>query len=1033
MSMKQKRWRGIALLMTCLVGYGLLSGCDGNGGCGSGSSSVGGGISRTSHYYATDRSAGRLIQMDDLDGSGWNELLGKRGPNAFFDPKVIAVDAQGRIYVVDGGTSDRIGVVRIDDMYGRNLVRFGVQGSGVNQFFGPNDVFFDSQSRIYVADDGNNRIVRFDDMTGRNWTTLGSRGSGVGQFDQPSSVSVDGQGRIYVADSNNGRIVRMDDMSGAGWTTTPPGMVTQPHYVRLDGSGRIYISDLTAHGPQLVRMDDLTGHGRVTYGGTASIHLSFDRIFVTPGGKIDVIIASAAPASLIRIDDMTGAGKTAFQGDPHLSQPLNPQAVFEDASGGVYILDGLHNVVVRADDMQGTNLKVFRYLIESPFSSPGGVFLSNINGSQTLYVADTNNHRIVSLHGPEKGLDQAGWAELGGTQGSGQRQFNVPVGLFVDEHGRIYVCDSGNHRIVRMDSIDGSGWVTLGTQGSGQGQFNGPMGIWVDTHDRIYVADSHNNRIVRCDGMTGAGWVTLGSAGSGVGQFLLPEGITVDSQDHIFVADTGNDRIVQINAIDGAGWQPRGSPGSGPDQFVLPTSIFPDDVTRGIFLVIDSGNHRVVRLDGVTGNLWQPLGTQGRGVKQFESPFAISTPVRLPSSLGNFTVAVSPPSATLSAQGGAAHFTLTVSPANGYDNSVQLKVTGAPPGLSVTGPTPNSVNLAGGAATASLDVSASASLGAGPITLTITGTQGLLASSAMLTLTIQSGSPPPPGGSILFTSDLTGASGQSKGASNIFVMDADGSHPADLTHSPQDEDDARFRRDGLEIVFSRKNGQFEDIWRMHADGTSPTMIAPGGLPAGQGSNNSNPSFSPDGTHILFLNHGATRPYRMAVMDRDGGNAHFLIPDVTADIDTSSAIYSPNGQSILFSGRLRGQDFMSINIANADGTNVHALTQPVNTDHLAPRFSLDGSKIVFENSTYNANTSFTNHDVYLMNADGSNLHPLTTDGVSDSPVFTSGGKILFTSSRNGPEEIYIMDASGAHVTRLTHSPVSDAKNNASDSR
>ena len=65
------------------------------------------------------------------------------------------------------------------------------------------------------------------------------------------------------------------------------------------------------------------------------------------------------------------------------------------------------------------------------------------------------------------------------------------------------MADSQNHRIVRFDDMSGAGWTTLGTQGNGVKQFNEPLGIHVDQKGRIYVADSGNSRLVRMDDMSG--------------------------------------------------------------------------------------------------------------------------------------------------------------------------------------------------------------------------------------------------------------------------------------------------------------------------------------------------------------------------------------------------------------------------------------------------------------------------------------------------------------------------------------------------
>jgi len=122
------------------------------------------------------------------------------------------------------------------------------------------------------------------------------------------------------------------------------------------------------------------------------------------------------------------------------------------------------------------------------------------------------------------------WTSFGAT-GSGQNQFDTPGWIALDASGRIYVSDSNNCRIVRIDDMTGAGWVALGTPGSGVNQFNCTSaqmgGIFVDTAGRIFVVDAHNHRIVRMDDMTGAGWTTFGTSGTGVKQFVVPSTIFV--------------------------------------------------------------------------------------------------------------------------------------------------------------------------------------------------------------------------------------------------------------------------------------------------------------------------------------------------------------------------------------------------------------------------------------------------------------------------------------------------------------------------
>jgi DNA-binding beta-propeller fold protein YncE len=64
----------------------------------------------------------------------------------------------------------------------------------------------------------------------------------------------------------------------------------------------------------------------------------------------------------------------------------------------------------------------------------------------------------------------------------------------VDASGSVYVADTGNHRIQKFDS-SGTFVIKWGTYGSGNGQFNKPVGIAVDASGYVYVADNDNYRI----------------------------------------------------------------------------------------------------------------------------------------------------------------------------------------------------------------------------------------------------------------------------------------------------------------------------------------------------------------------------------------------------------------------------------------------------------------------------------------------------------------------------------------------------------
>ena len=98
------------------------------------------------------------------------------------------------------------------------------------------------------------------------------------------------------------------------------------------------------------------------------------------------------------------------------------------------------------------------------FQPPQGVA---VDGSGTVYVADTYNHRIQKL-GPD-GTLLTTW----GSEGSKDGQFLFPGGIAVDGSGTVYVADPYNHRIQKF-SPDGTFLTSWGSKGSGNGRLKFP-------------------------------------------------------------------------------------------------------------------------------------------------------------------------------------------------------------------------------------------------------------------------------------------------------------------------------------------------------------------------------------------------------------------------------------------------------------------------------------------------------------------------------------------------------------------------------
>ncbi len=141
----------------------------------------------------------------------------------------------------------------------------------------------------------------------------------------------------------------------------------------------------------------------------------------------------------------------------------------------------------------------------------------------------------------------------GGTPGLGEGELAMPRNVAAGSDGRIYVLDSGNHRIQVFDQ-DGAFLTAWGSFGTDAGQFNEPWGIAVgETH--LYVADTWNHRIQKFT-LDGEYVDTFGESGSpaaesgdeGLGLFFGPRSIVLLNDGRLLVTDTGNHRMQVLDA-----------------------------------------------------------------------------------------------------------------------------------------------------------------------------------------------------------------------------------------------------------------------------------------------------------------------------------------------------------------------------------------------------------------------------------------------------------------------------------------------------
>lgn len=232
-------------------------------------------------------------------------------------------------------------------------------------------------------------------------------------------------------------------------------------------------------------------------------------------------------------------------------------------------------------------------------------------------------------------------------------QLNTPTGIALDASGNVYFADTMNNRIRKIDSngiivtVAGNGVAGFGEDGgiATAAQLNNPRGIAVDTVGNLFVSDTQNHRIrkVNSSGIitTLAGSGTAGYGGDGgaatAATINTPGGIAVDSSGNIYFADTKNHRIRRIApngiiaTLAGTGVQNFGGDGgpAGGAMLNTPTGVAVDRV--GQVYIADYANYRIRRVDS-NGVINTIAGNGSWGVG-FDGGPATRAPVSNPTGL----------------------------------------------------------------------------------------------------------------------------------------------------------------------------------------------------------------------------------------------------------------------------------------------------------------------------------------------------------------------------------------------------------------
>jgi uncharacterized protein (TIGR03437 family) len=536
-------------------------------------------------------------------GSGGQGSTGDGGPATsaqMLTPRNVAVDAAGNLYISEFG-GHRVRKVtpdgRIATAAGTGIAGFGGDGGSatIAQLAFPAGLSLDRQGNLYIADSQNQRIRKL--LTGGQISTVLGGATGITLL-TPIAVTLDLAGDIFVADAT---AVVHEFTAAGGWINAAgtgaagfsgdggpanSAQLTQPLDLSADLNGNLYIADQNrvreVNSQAIIRTvagDDYQhAIGDGASATAAELYLpsgvgldSAGNLYIADTGTNRV--RQVAPSGTISTAAGTGAALPGGEATPATTTPLmTPMGVGVDPFGNLLIVEtGAHRIREVAADgrirtIVGTGVAGMGPESLPPtqtqLRAPRGVCLDRAGN---LYVVDTANHRVLRV--PPAGVvtTAAGNGAPGAAGDGGSArlaQLNQPSACTVDTAGDLYIADTYNHRIRKVDTtgmIDTVAGVGVAGSGGDEGpataaSLNAPRGVAADDNGNIYISDTGNNSIrqVTPDGVihTIGGTGTLGFAGDG-GPALsawmdTPGGILLDGSGDLYFADTGNNRVRRL-------------------------------------------------------------------------------------------------------------------------------------------------------------------------------------------------------------------------------------------------------------------------------------------------------------------------------------------------------------------------------------------------------------------------------------------------------------------------------------------------------
>ena len=162
-----------------------------------------------------------------------------------------------------------------------------------------------------------------------------------------------------------------------------------------------------------------------------------------------------------------------------------------------------------------------------------------------MFICDNGNHRILKL-----GRQLAFIKEIGGF-GNGNEQLANPIAIVFDNGLTLMVADTQKRRISRFDrNLNFIDFFLEYKSAEAFANIGKPSGIHIGRNGDIYLSDDDNNRVLVLDSFYNL-QSEIGGFGYGNGELSSPAGLVTDQSDNLLVADSRNGRIAVYNSVGG--------------------------------------------------------------------------------------------------------------------------------------------------------------------------------------------------------------------------------------------------------------------------------------------------------------------------------------------------------------------------------------------------------------------------------------------------------------------------------------------------